>query len=283
MDKTYKSARDAKRGAYRAGHKEGDFSIVQIDDRWAFVCENEDGDVVETTSDDLDLETTTTDDESYLASPDDEAPTPENIGDETLGDDDGGPVEPDEELVDTLVHGAKVTEHDPVTDASPDEIEPEHVDEAPADEDTSVADAEAAARVNEEEIKSISAKAIAQIENRDWDGLLSSAKSLVGIADGKRHSSYKEIRAMAPQKFSTRIRPVKFIFDHMDANPMMKRKEALAYFAEQGINYNTAHTQYQRWKEAFAKKQATQAAEDAAKQADKIDGMDRDDTGESND
>lgn len=236
---TYNSERAARRAAKKQG---GDALAVQIDGVWNVVCENENGDVTETPVTDL---------------------SPEDIGDETLGNDDGGPVEPDA------------------------------LDDRPADSLDALDDsAEIAAAVNAEEIKSISAKAIAQIEAQDWEALVTTAKTLLAIANGKRRpdadgsSSYKEIRAMAPRVRSTRVNPVKFIFDHMNANPDLPRKAALEFFAKNGVNYSTAHTQFQKWRKAYAARGATQAeaeAQVAAANADKIDGMDRDDIGESND
>lgn len=41
--------------------------------------------------------------------------------------------------------------------------------------------------------------------------------------------------------------PVQFVHSFLDANPGMKRKAAVAALVEQGVNFSTARTQYQRW------------------------------------
>jgi hypothetical protein len=34
----------------------------------------------------------------------------------------------------------------------------------------------------------------------------------------------------------------------LDANPMIARKDAIIALRDMGVNYSTAHTQYQRWR-----------------------------------
>lgn len=46
---------------------------------------------------------------------------------------------------------------------------------------------------------------------------------------------------------STIENPVQFVHSFLDSNPDMKRKAAVATLVEQGINFSTARTQYQRW------------------------------------
>lgn len=47
--------------------------------------------------------------------------------------------------------------------------------------------------------------------------------------------------------------PFKIVHAFLDANPTMKRKNAIAALVAQGVNFSTARTQYQRW---FSKRNA---------------------------
>ncbi|QJD54340.1 hypothetical protein [Aminobacter phage Erebus] len=47
------------------------------------------------------------------------------------------------------------------------------------------------------------------------------------------------------------MKPVDFVHAFLDAHPDMARKAAVQALVEQGVNYSTARTQYQRW---FAKR-----------------------------
>lgn len=58
--------------------------------------------------------------------------------------------------------------------------------------------------------------------------------------------SYKAL-ASASVARSTIEKPVDFIHAYLTANPTLKRKQAIAALVEQGVNYSTARTQYQRW------------------------------------
>lgn len=56
--------------------------------------------------------------------------------------------------------------------------------------------------------------------------------------------SYKN---MVRHEKSTIEKPLATIHAFLDANVGMKRKDAIAVLVEQGINFYTARTQYQRW------------------------------------
>ena len=52
---------------------------------------------------------------------------------------------------------------------------------------------------------------------------------------------------LMPIKDSTVENPFKVVHSFLDANPTLKRKDAVARLVEMGVNYYTARTQYQRW------------------------------------
>jgi hypothetical protein len=56
--------------------------------------------------------------------------------------------------------------------------------------------------------------------------------------------SYKELPRLDR---SAILKPVEYIWKFLDANPDMKRKDAVTHFVTNGINYSTARTQYQHW------------------------------------
>jgi len=74
------------------------------------------------------------------------------------------------------------------------------------------------------------------------------AEMPAGVATPEKAKTYKEI---ANYNRSTVMKPLEMIHAYLDANPNLSRKAAVTALVEQGINYSTARTQYQRW---FAKR-----------------------------
>lgn len=61
-------------------------------------------------------------------------------------------------------------------------------------------------------------------------------------------ASAAEIKQKQPDK------PVTFMRNHLNANPNLPRKDAIAYFVSKGINKQTAQTQYTKWMKSKADK-----------------------------
>lgn len=66
---------------------------------------------------------------------------------------------------------------------------------------------------------------------------------------------YKVLARQSPPK-SLLVKPVAYIFEFLDMNPEMPRKDAITYFVNQGINIHTAKTQFQRHRMFAAEKQS---------------------------
>jgi hypothetical protein len=56
--------------------------------------------------------------------------------------------------------------------------------------------------------------------------------------------SYK---AMYSREHSRIENPFNVVHSFLDANPNLKRKNAIAALVDKGVNFSTARTQYQRW------------------------------------
>ncbi len=80
--------------------------------------------------------------------------------------------------------------------------------------------------------------------------------ALVKIKDDKaKPLSYKHLARKAPAK-SAVGGPVQFVHDFLTFNPELSRKEAIAALVDNGVNFSTARTQYQKW---FTAKKAVQS------------------------
>jgi len=69
-------------------------------------------------------------------------------------------------------------------------------------------------------------------------------------ANGVEPTKLPGYKVLARESAGTKSKiekPVDFVHAFLDANPDMKRKEAVAALIAKGVNYSTARTQYQRW------------------------------------
>lgn len=85
--------------------------------------------------------------------------------------------------------------------------------------------------------------------SRNEDGrfvitLVEKVKAKKEKAPKERSKMYKELYS---RERSTVIKPFNVVHSFLDANPDMKRKDAITALIEQGVNFSTARTQYQRW------------------------------------
>lgn len=66
------------------------------------------------------------------------------------------------------------------------------------------------------------------------------------VTPAAKQPAYKVLARMSGAK-SAIEKPVEFVHAFLSANPDLSRKEAVAALVNEGVNYSTARTQYQKW------------------------------------
>jgi hypothetical protein len=231
---TYKNKAHAARAARKQGFE--NFTLEQIGERWIFVCEQQ----AETFQDESNMTVEV-----------------EAVADTEFSD--------AADLSDDLDFGTTEDLNDTGAIPATETVETEQLEtEAQPVETTSVSDEETPSEevpaIVTNEADALKEKALEQVNADDFDGAIYTLKSLVAVRQGKSRppktggSSYKALKN-ASKPTSTVLKPVEFVFKFLNANPNLARKDALAALVDAGVNFSTAHTQYQRWRKQTHPKQ----------------------------
>jgi hypothetical protein len=256
MDTIFASRKNARRGAQRAGLADGTYEITERPDGSWMVCEHAESDkanIVQADTADI------SDDLNFDA-------------DETTGDEpneavsyfheqsDAARENGDEEYAEEMENAASRHADDaPPAEIATSEIELVDVEiEAPTEIPSEGIEIVDEHMERAEEVRTLCETAIAEIENRDLDTALNTLRTAIavragtprpGVRDSGR--TYKEMQ-QASGKRSSIANPVKVVFQFLDANQGLGRKQALDALVEMGVNWSTAHTQYQKWRRSRA-------------------------------